>query len=103
MRKLFILSLLFFSFAQAETFQCKVVEVLDGNAILCLFDQRKMVKIKLYQIYSSEGSQAYSLNAKQALSDMIFNKVVWLENKRTDRYKRMLRSVSWQECSPIST
>ena len=90
MKNLLILPLIFLSFAHAETFQCKVVGVTDGDTITCLTDQKEQVKVRLYQIDAPESGQAYRQKAKQALSDMIYGLTVEVENKGTDRYKRML-------------
>jgi micrococcal nuclease len=97
MKKILLLPLLLFlSFAHAETFQCKVVGVTDGDTITCLTDQKKQVKVRLYQIDAPESGQAYGQKAKQALSDMIYGQTVTIENKGTDRYKRTL-GVIWLE------
>ena len=90
MKNLLLTTLLFLSFAQAETFQCKVVGVTDGDTITCLTDQKEQIKVRLYQIDAPESGQAYGQKAKQALSDMIYNKTVKVENMGLDRYKRTL-------------
>ena len=90
MKKLLILPLLFLSFAHAETFQCIVVGVTDGDTITCLTDEKKQVKVRLYQIDAPESGQAYGQKAKQALSDMIYGETLFVENKGVDRYKRIL-------------
>lgn len=90
MKNLLLTTLLFLSFANAETFQCKVIGVTDGDTITCLTDQKEHVKVRLYQIDAPKSSQAYGQKAKQALSDMIYGKTVEVENmgKGADRYKR---------------
>ncbi len=96
MKKLLPLLLLFLSFAQAETFQCKVVGITDNYTITCLTEAKKQVKVRLYQIDAPESDQAYGQKAKQALSDMIYSKTVDIENKGLDRHKRTL-GVIWLE------
>ena len=103
MKKLLLTTLLFLSFAQAETFQCKVVGVTGGDTITCLTDQKKQIKVRLYQIDAPESGQAYGQKAKHVLSNMIYDKVVWMEDKGADRYKRMLGAIRWDICSPIVT
>ena len=88
MKKLLPLLLLFLSFAQAETFQCKVVGITDNYTITCLTEAKKQVKVRLYQIDAPESDQAYGQKAKQALSDMIYGQTVSVENKGLDRYNR---------------
>ncbi len=116
MKKLLLLPFLLLSFAQAETFHCKVTEVINGNTINCLTEAKKQVKVRLYQIDSPESSQAYGQKAKQVLSDMIYGHTVKIENKGTDRYKRTLGVIYyiWTDnscrindpnlsCSPLTT
>ena len=93
MKKLLLLPILFLSFTHAETFQCKVVGVTDGDTITCLTDQKKQVKVRLYQIDAPESGQVYGQKAKQALSDMIYGETIQVENKGTDRYKRTLGTI----------
>ena len=69
MKNLLLLPILFLSFTHAETFQCKVVGVTDGDTITCLTDQKKQVKVRLYQIDAPESGQVYGQKAKQALSE----------------------------------
>ncbi len=97
MKKLFLLPLLFLSFAQAETIQCKVVSVTDGDTITCLTDQKEQIKVRLYQIDAPESGQNYGQKAKQALSDMIFNRNVQINTVGKDKYKRTLGVVTFLE------
>ena len=76
MKNLLLTTLLFLSFAQAETFQCKVVGVTDGDTITCLTDQKEQVKVRLYQIDAPELNQPYGEKAQQLLSDMVLKKNV---------------------------
>lgn len=103
MKKLLLLPLLFLSIAQAEKIQCKVVDITDGNTVTCLTDQKQQIKVRLYQIDAPESRQPYGQKAKQALSDMIYDKVVWMENKGTDKYKKTLGVIRWHMCSPRAT
>ena len=90
MKKLLLCPLLFLSFAQAESFHCKVINIIDGNNITCITENEKQTKVKLYQINAPENNQAYGQRAKQALTDMIFGKTVRIEKMGLDRYKRTL-------------
>ncbi len=109
MKNLLILPLIFLSFAHAETFQCKVVGVTDGDTITCLTDQKERVKVRLYQIDAPESGQAYGQKAKQALSDMVYNRSIIVENMGLDKYKRTLGIIHgkalskcpfWAICKP---
>ena len=90
MKNLLLTTLLFLSFAHAETFQCKVVGITDGDTITCLTDQKKQVKVRLYQIDAPEGDQAYGQKVKQALSDMFYGHTVEVEKKGVDKYNKIL-------------
>ncbi len=103
MKKLLLLPLLFLSFAQAETFQCGVVGVTDGDTITCLTDEKKQVKVRLYQIDAPESGQAYGQQAKQLLSDMIYNKHVKIENMGLDRYKHTLGIITAHKFKPCKS
>ena len=98
MKKLFILPFFLLSFVQAETIPCYVVGVTDGDTITCLVDQKEQVKVRLYQIDTPESGQAYGQKAKQALSDLIFNKFVDIETHGQDRYKRTLGTIRYSPC-----
>lgn len=98
MKNLLLTTLLFLSFAHAETFQCKVVGVTDGDTITCLTGQKEQVKVRLYQIDAPESGQAYGQKTKQALSDLIFNKFVNIETHGQDRYKRTLGTIRYSPC-----
>ena len=71
MKNLLLATLLFLSFAHAETFQCKVVGVTDGDTIKCLTDQKEQVKVRLYQIDAPESGQAYGEEAKEILKNIL--------------------------------
>ena len=94
MKKLLVVPILLLSlFTQAETIQCKVVGVTDGDTIKCLTNDKKQIKVRLFQIDAPESGQAYGQKAKQALSDMIFNKTVTIDAVKKDRYKRTLGTI----------
>ena len=98
MKKLTLLLLVFLPFAQAETIQCKVVGVTDGDTITCLTEKKEQIKARLYQIDAPESGQAYGQKAKQALSDLIFNQFVSVETHGQDRYKRILGAIRHSPC-----
>ncbi len=100
MKNLLLTTLLFLSFAQAETFQCKVVGVTDGDTITCLTDQKKQVKVRLYQIDAPESGQAYGQKAKQVLSDMIYGQYATIRLHGKDQYKRRFGTIEYTDCWP---
>ena len=98
MKKLFLLPILFLSFAQAETIQCKVVGVTDGDTITCLTDQKERIKVRLYQIDAPEAGQAYSWKAKKNLHKMVNEMIVKVEVNGTDKYDQTLGTVLTDQC-----
>ncbi len=87
MMKLFVLSMLCVSFVYADTFQCKVTEVIDGNTFRCLTKANGRVNVRLYQINAPELDQLYGQQAKQALFDMIYEQNVQIKITNTGRSK----------------
>ncbi len=79
MKKLLFILPFFLSFAQAEPFQCKVVEVINGDTMTCLTEQKELVKVKLHEINAPKLAQPYGQEAKQLLSDIVLNKDVYLD------------------------
>ncbi len=91
MKKLLIVPFLLLSIVQAKTFQCQVTEVIDGQTIACLTDQRKSVKVRLYQIEAPRRYQYGAEEAHNALLDMVYNQRVTVKVK--NRYKQMITGV----------
>jgi len=79
--------------AQAETINCRVVGVHDGDTLTCLTPQKKQLKIRLAEIDTPESKQPYGTRAQQSLSSMVFGKDVRLEVQDTDRYGRKVARV----------
>lgn len=71
----------------------KVIKIADGDTFTILLPDNKKERIRLYGIDAPENSQPFSKNAKQFLSNLIFEKKVRLEIKDTDRYKRIVAIV----------
>lgn len=76
-----------FCFADVEGI---VVNVSDGDTITVLDVNNKQFKIRLSEIDAPELGQPYGNDAKQALSDLVFNKYVYVFSKSMDRYQRHL-------------
>lgn len=87
-----VVALLFAVAAHAgETFEAKVVEVIDGDTVGALrTDTRGYVKIRLAEIDAPEKSQPFGNQSKKALSDRVFGKIVRVEVQATDRYGRLV-------------
>lgn len=77
----------------ASTITGKVVSVADGDTITVLDDTKTQHKIRLWGIDAPESRQDYGQRAKQAMSDMVYNKSVTVDVQDVDRYKREVGKV----------
>lgn len=66
----------------------KVVSVPDGDTITVLNSTNEQVRIRLYGIDTPEKAQSYGNKAKQALSGLVFGKMVEVSPVAKDRYGR---------------
>lgn len=96
-------SLLFISFITCFSYSsfalsssCKVVGVVDGDTIKCLFDNKKLIKIRLANIDAPESKQAFGQVSKYNLSKLIFDKIVQVDLFEKDKYNRLIGKISYQ-------
>jgi len=100
MKKTFLLPWLLFVlfpvsiFAQTNprVFQGKVVSVADGDTFTVLWNQNQ-IRVRLEGIDCPEKGQPFGNNARQAVSGLVFGKVVKVEEQSKDRYKRSIARV----------
>lgn len=71
----------------------KAVGVTDGDTIKLLDDDKGNYTFRLEGIDAPESHQAFGTQAKKALSDKVFGKVVRVEWKEQDKYGRTLGHV----------
>ena len=64
----------------------KVVRVTDGDTIVILTENHEQIKVRLDGIDCPETKQDFGTRAKQATSDLCFNKEVRVEKTGVDRY-----------------
>jgi endonuclease YncB( thermonuclease family) len=76
----------------AGVFSISIVTVLDGDTIEVLHDQRPE-RIRLNEIDCPEKGQAYEKKAKQAASELAFDKEVTLQTYGKDNYGRTIADV----------
>lgn len=93
-----LITLLAPNLASANDIYCKVVGITDGDTIKCLTNDKKQIKVRLYQIDAPESKQTFGSESKKALSDMIFNTSVIIENHGLDRYKHTLGTIYQPFC-----
>ena len=74
-----------------KTFSAKVIGVMDGDTMEILY-KNMPTKIRLAHIDCPEkkGKQPFGNNAKIALSDLCFGKIVTIKGEKYDRYKRLI-------------
>ncbi|MDX7882110.1 thermonuclease family protein [Acinetobacter nosocomialis] len=74
-------------------FVAKVVGVTDGDTITVLDAQKNQVRIRLANIDAPEKNQPFGSRSKQALSDLVFNKYVYIKESGFDKHNRMIATV----------
>jgi endonuclease YncB( thermonuclease family) len=84
------------AFASADCFAWsgKVVGVQDGDTLTVLDESNTQHTIRLASIDAPELGQPYGDGAKQALSRLVFGKMVEVEPETTDRYGRTVAVVT---------
>lgn len=90
---IFCISTAFVSSISYADFVAKVVGITDGDTMIVLTNDRKTVKIRLANIDAPEKSQPFGNKAKQALSDLAYNKFVYIKEHGFDQYGRTIGTV----------
>jgi micrococcal nuclease len=91
--KIFLSSLLFVSNIANADFVARVIGVTDGDTITVLDRSNNQIKVRLADIDAPEKSQPFGVKAKQALSDLTFNRNVYIQEKGYDKYHRLIGTV----------
>lgn len=94
MRITFLLATLIYSTLAltAPVVTGKVIHVTDGDTIKILVDH-KQIKVRLAEIDAPELHQAFGRKSKQYLGNLVFDKMVTVEQVDTDRYGRTVGKV----------
>ncbi len=92
LRALVVSVFLAFGSAAFADFSGPVVAIVDGDTLDVLVDNRP-VRVRLAQIDAPERSQAFGTRSRQALSAMVFRKVVTVAEAGPDRYGRVLGTI----------
>ena len=77
---------------QAETFDAKVIAVLDGDTVLVLRDQQK-TKVRLVNIDAPEKQQPFGKRSRRALCQLVCKREVQVETQAVDQYERLLATL----------
>ena len=79
--------------AQADTVNCRIVGVHDGDTLTCLTSGKKQLKVRLNQIDAPEKAQAFGQVSGNFLSNLVYGRDVTLKTGKTDRYGRTTAEV----------
>ena len=71
----------------------KVVKVSDGDTVTILTADKTQHKIRLNDIDAPEKKQAFGNKSKDNLAKYISGKTVTVQYQKTDRYKRVLGTI----------
>jgi len=94
MKKLAFLCLLFFTLVSfAEELIGKVIKVSDGDTITVLDSNNQKHKIRLKGIDAPESQQAFGDISTQSLSELVYDKEVFVNWDKKDKYYRNLGKV----------
>lgn len=74
--------------AHAETFNAKVIAVLDGDTVLVARSGHRPFKVRLAEVDAPELAQPYGAQSRQFLSDQVGRREVRVEVVATDKYGR---------------
>ncbi len=83
--------------SSAQTLTGKVVGIMDGDSFKLLTADSTLVKVRLANIDCPEKKQAFSAKAKEFTSNAIFGKTVTINILKTDRYKRYISNVTYND------
>ncbi len=95
LKYLFVIPIIFcFNNSNAQIiFTGKVVKIIDGDTFDLLLQNNTTMRVRMNGIDCPEKKQPFFKNAKQALANYIFGKIVKLNSKSKDKYKRTLADV----------
>ena len=74
----------------AETVKGKIIRVIDGDTVVARTVDNKKIKIRLSGIDAPEKKQAYGIESKKFLENLISSKIVKISISKKDKYKRYL-------------
>lgn len=86
---LFFLSLT----AQAESFDAKVIMVMDGDTVMVLKGKQK-IKVRMVNIDAPEKDQAFGKQSRESLQEMVGKKTVRIDSQAVDQYGRVIGMIS---------
>jgi len=94
---LFVVFQFIISIAFSQSLTGKVVGIMDGDSFKLLTLDSTVVRVRLANIDCPEKKQPFSAKATQFTADAIFGKMVTINIQRTDRYKRYISNVTYND------
>ncbi|UNW11162.1 thermonuclease family protein (plasmid) [Acinetobacter indicus] len=88
-----ILVLLSVSSLTYADFYGRVVGVSDGDTITVLTAEKQQYRVRMMNIDAPEKGQPYGEQAKQFLSNLVYNSQVYVQDHGQDQYNRVLGTV----------
>ncbi|MBO3099606.1 thermonuclease family protein [Gelidibacter sp. DF109] len=94
---LFVVFQFIISIAFSQSLTGKVVGIMDGDSFKLLTLDSTVVRVRLANIDCPEKKQPFSAKATQFTADAIFGKMVTINIQKTDRYKRYISNVTYND------
>lgn len=79
--------------AQAESFEAKVLAVMDGDTVFVKSGPFK-AKLRLVNVDAPEKDQPYGKQSQESLQSLIGGKVIHVESKAVDKFGRTIALIS---------
>lgn len=86
-------SLLLVHVSAADTLHGRVVGIADGDTVTVLDDTNTQWKIRLMGIDAPEKKMPFGQKSKESLSALVFNKQVYVDFNKRDRYGRTVGKI----------
>lgn len=80
--------------AHAETFNAKVIAVMDGDTVLILRAGHKPEKLRMLNIDAPEKNQPYGRQSQQTLASLVLKRQAEVQVTAHDQYGRLLGQIS---------
>jgi len=78
---------------QAETFNAKVIMVMDGDTVMVLRGNQK-IKVRMANIDAPEKNQTFGKQARESLQELVGKKTVQIDSQAVDQYGRIVGLIS---------
>ncbi len=75
--------------AQAETFDAKVIAVMDGDTVMVLRNGKR-IKVRMANIDAPEKDQAFGTQSRASLLEMVGKRQVRVDSQAIDQYGRVI-------------